>query len=83
MWKLIMVMYFIALVGSRGALASRATAIWRTNYYIEDVGRGFALVNKLQRGPVPPSQPSQCHHGQNRLSHSDGYSSQSYVASCP
>ncbi|XP_024011083.1 uncharacterized protein LOC112086405 [Eutrema salsugineum] len=79
MWKFIIVMYFIALVGSRGTSAARL-AIWRMNK--EAIGREFSLQNKLQRGPVPPSQPSQCHHRLSPLSHSDGYSSQSYVA-CP
>nr|VDD30549.1 unnamed protein product [Brassica oleracea] len=39
MWKFIMVMYFIALVGSRGTYARLPT--WRTNN--EDIGRGFDL----------------------------------------
>lgn len=78
MWKFIMVMCFIALVGSRGSSAARL-AIWMMDK--EDVGRGFALRNKLQRGPVPPSQPSQCHHRLSPLSRSEVYYPQ-YVT-CP
>ncbi|KAF8090591.1 hypothetical protein N665_0472s0020 [Sinapis alba] len=79
MWNFIMVIYFIASVGSRGTSTARLT-IWRMNK--EDIQRGFAFHNKLQRGPVPPSQPSQCHHRLSPLSHSKVYSSESYVA-CP
>ncbi|CAL9249048.1 unnamed protein product [Arabidopsis halleri] len=77
MWKFIIVMYLIALVGSRG---TSATA--RLRMKNEDIGRRFALQNKLQRGPVPPSQPSPCHNKLNPLSHSEVYSSHTYVT-CP
>ncbi|KAL0692807.1 hypothetical protein Bca4012_059987 [Brassica carinata] len=78
MWKFIMVLYFIALVGSRATSAARL-AIWIMDK--DDVGRVFDLQNKLQRGPVPPSQPSQCHHRLSPLSHSEVYNPQ-YVR-CP
>ncbi|XP_033129029.1 uncharacterized protein LOC108872353 [Brassica rapa] len=75
MWKFIIVMYFIS-VGPRGTSTARLT-IWRMNE--EDIARGFAFHNKLQRGLVPPPQ---CHHRLSSLSHSKVYSSESYVA-CP
>ncbi|KAF8096278.1 hypothetical protein N665_0313s0044 [Sinapis alba] len=78
-WKFIMVMFLIALVRSRETSAARLP-IWRMNR--EDTRRGFALQNKLQRGPVPPSQPSQCHHRLDPLSHSEVHYSQNHVA-CP
>ncbi|CAH8384202.1 unnamed protein product [Eruca vesicaria subsp. sativa] len=80
MCKFIMVMYFIALVGSRSGTSATRLPIWRMNK--EDTGRDFALQNKLQRGPVPPSQPSPCHHRLSPLSHSEVYSAQNDVA-CP
>ncbi|XP_023638020.1 uncharacterized protein LOC111830426 [Capsella rubella] len=76
MGKFIIVMYFvIAFVGSRGTTAATARLMKK-----EDIGRRFALENKLQRGPVPPSQPSLCHHKLNPFSRSKFY--YSYV-SCP
>ncbi|XP_019085870.1 PREDICTED: uncharacterized protein LOC109126617 [Camelina sativa] len=78
MWKFIIVMYFIALVGSRGTGAATA----RLRMKNEDIGRRFALHNKLQRGPVPPSQPSLCHNKLKPFSRSKVYYSHTYVA-CP
>ncbi|CAF2049416.1 hypothetical protein BRARA_I04437 [Brassica rapa] len=74
MWRIIMIFYLLALVG-RGN--SGRTPIWR-----KDLGRLHGLQNQLQRGLVPPSQPSLCHNRVNTLSHQDAYSSQSYVL-CP
>ncbi|KAL1208282.1 hypothetical protein V5N11_034995 [Cardamine amara subsp. amara] len=80
MWKFIVVMYLIALAGSRGTSATARLKIWRMNN--EEKGRMLALQNKLQRGPIPPSEPSRCHNRLNPFAHSYVYSSKTYVA-CP
>ncbi|KAL1215145.1 hypothetical protein V5N11_001113 [Cardamine amara subsp. amara] len=74
MWRLLMVMCLIALLG-RGN--SGRPLLWR-----KDLGRLYGLQNQLQRGPVPPSEPSLCHNRVNTLSHPEVYSSQTYVL-CP
>ncbi|KAG2264585.1 hypothetical protein Bca52824_071664 [Brassica carinata] len=75
MWKFIIVLYFISF-GSRGTSMARLT-VWKMHK--EDIGQGFASHNKLQRGRVSASQPSQCHHRLSPLSHSKVYSSETYL----
>ncbi|XP_024014327.1 uncharacterized protein LOC112088252 [Eutrema salsugineum] len=74
MWRFIIVLYLLALIGNG---TSGRPAIWR-----KDFGRLHGLQNQLQRGLVPPSQPSLCHNRVNTLSHQEVYSSKSYVL-CP
>ncbi|KAL9300626.1 hypothetical protein AtNW77_Chr2g0244301 [Arabidopsis thaliana] len=74
MWRFILVMCLLALV-ERGT--SGRPPIWQ-----KDLGRLHGLHNQLQRGPVPPSEPSLCHNRLNHLSHPEVYSSQTYVL-CP
>ncbi|XP_019058964.1 PREDICTED: uncharacterized protein LOC109116998 [Tarenaya hassleriana] len=72
-WRTIMVMYLIA----SGTTDARPMMTWK------NVGDfRYSLGNRLQRGPVPPSEPSQCHHRLNPLSHPEVFSPHDFVL-CP
>ncbi|CAN8315058.1 unnamed protein product [Cochlearia groenlandica] len=74
MWKFTMVLCLLALVGKE--ITSRPPTMKN------DLDQMRDLQNQLQRGPVPPSQPSLCHNRVNTLSHPEDYYSKLYVL-CP